>query len=85
MPQASRGSLTIAGYYNIALAESARMQPTIVATQVLTGLLRQPDTDLLHCCLHCVAGTLRLQASMLQLIHGHRARDMSVAIAARCR
>lgn len=37
IPQARGNSRATAGYYNIALQDSTRTQPTVIATQVLTG------------------------------------------------
>ena len=39
IPQATGNSQATAGYYNIALQDAARTQPTVIATQVLTGCL----------------------------------------------
>ena len=38
IPQATGNSRATAGYYSIALQDSTRTQPTVIATQVLTGL-----------------------------------------------
>ena len=37
IPRASGNSRATAGYYSIALQDSTRLQPTVIATQVLTG------------------------------------------------
>ena len=39
IPQATGNTLATAGYYSIALTDSTRTQPTVIATQVLTGEL----------------------------------------------
>ncbi len=37
IPQGTGNSRATAGYYNIALQDSTRTQPTVIATQVLSG------------------------------------------------
>ena len=71
IPQASGNSQATAGYYSIALQDAARTQPTVIATQVLTGCL--PALLLFHACTHgtpgiaptckCIAGVYALNLS----------------------
>lgn len=57
IPQARGNSRETAGYYNIALQDSTRTQPTVIATQVLTGdrvlsdmHMRQQPSPVLELC-----------------------------------
>ena len=45
IPQAQGNSRETAGYYSVPLQDSTRTQPTIVATQVLTGDSGPPHWD----------------------------------------